>query len=183
MADDVDRKIVAALKSNGRISYASLAKKLNITASTAANHVDKMLADHLIDIKAVLNPFKLGYNAHAFIALDINLTKVNPLVNRLGNNPNISLVVTTFGRYAMLMLADFTTWEELQDYITRELPRFEGVNKIDAFPVVENKKLYNPLFKNDGVHGSPVSVDRTDKIIIEELEKKGGAVLQTCLNN
>jgi DNA-binding Lrp family transcriptional regulator len=175
MIDDINRRIVAALKLDGRVSYAALAKGLDVTAATVAKHIDKMLREHLIDIKAVLNPFKLGYYAHAFIALDINLTRVDDLAARLVNNPHISLVVTTFGRYAMLILADFATWEELQDYITRELPRIEGINKIDAFPVVENKKMYNPLFKSDGVYGSPASIDQTDKIIIEELEKNGRA--------
>jgi Lrp/AsnC family transcriptional regulator for asnA, asnC and gidA len=176
MADveSIDRRIIAALKREGRHSYASLAKELHIHAATIARRVEKMLVGEVIDIKAVLNPFKLGYNAHAFIALDIDLTKVDRVAARLVNNHNISLVVTTFGRYAMLLLADFPTWEMLQDYITRELPRIEGINKADAFPVIENKKLYNPLFKNDGT-GGPASIDETDKTIIEELEKNGRA--------
>jgi DNA-binding Lrp family transcriptional regulator len=173
MEDNINRKIIAALKKDGRISFVSLAKELDITSATVTRHVDKMLRENLISIKAVLNPLKLGYNAHAFIALDLNLTKVDDLAERLVNIPNISLVVTTFGRYAMLILADFPAWEELQDYITRVLPRVEGINKIDAFPVVENKKLYNPLFKDDGVNEPPASIDKTDKIIIEELEKNG----------
>ncbi len=75
MMDDVDRRIIAALKSDGRYSYAGLAKDLGINAATVNRRIDKMLEEDVISIRAVLNPFKLGYNAHALITLDIDLTR------------------------------------------------------------------------------------------------------------
>jgi Lrp/AsnC family transcriptional regulator for asnA, asnC and gidA len=173
--DTLDNRIIAALKRDGRYSNATLAKELNTSTATIARRINKMLREDTIEIKAVLNPFKVAYNAHALIALDINLTLADRVAARLVNNPNISLVATTFGRYAMLLLADFPAWEMLQAYITGELPGIEGIKKIDAFPVIENKKLYNPLFNNDGNAGLPAPIDEIDKIIIEELEKNGRA--------
>ena len=175
MVDNVNRQIIAALKYDGRYSNAALAKELNINAATVARRIEIMLRENVIDIRAVLNLFKLGFNAHAFIALEIDLTRVDEISTRFVRNYNTSLVVTTFGRYGMLVLADFPTWETLQNYITRELPRIPGINKIDVFPVIENKKLYNPLFKNDVRNDALASIDETDKRIIEELEKNGRA--------
>jgi Lrp/AsnC family transcriptional regulator for asnA, asnC and gidA len=173
MIDKINRQIIAALKSDGRSSCAFLAKKLGINAATVAKRIDKMILENVISIRAVLNPFKLGYNAHALITLDINLTKVDQICAQFVNSPNISLVVTTFGRFDVILLADFSTWEMLQDYITKELPKVEGINKIDAFPVIENKKIYNPLFKYDSSVTRPASIDEIDKTIIEELERNG----------
>jgi DNA-binding Lrp family transcriptional regulator len=173
MIDNINRQIIAALKSDGRYSYAGLAKDLGINVATVAKRIDKMLQEDVISIRAVLNPFKLGYNAHALITLDIDLTKVDQVCNQLVHNHNISLVVTTFGRFDVILLADYPTWEMLQDYITRELPKVEGINKIDAFPIIENKKIYNPLFKYDPSITKPASIDEIDQTIIEELERNG----------
>jgi Lrp/AsnC family transcriptional regulator for asnA, asnC and gidA len=175
MIDNLDDRIITALKRDGRYSHATLARELDSHTATIARRVNKMLREETIAVKAVLNPFKVAYDVHALIALDINLAKADRIAAPLVNNPNISLVATTFGRYAMLLLADFPTWEMLQAYITRELPGIEGIKKIDVFPVIENKKLYNPLFKNGAGAAPLASIDDTDKIIIEELEKNGRA--------
>jgi DNA-binding Lrp family transcriptional regulator len=173
MIDNINRKIIAALKINGRYSYTGLAKDLGINVATVTKRIDKMIQEDVISIRAVLNPFKLGYNAHALIAVDVDLTKVDQVCSQFVNNHNISLVVATFGRFDVIFLADYPTWEMLQDYITKELPKVVGINKIDAFPIIENKKIFNPLFKHDTGISKPASIDQTDQTIIEELEKNG----------
>jgi DNA-binding Lrp family transcriptional regulator len=173
MIDLINSRIIEALKSDGRYSYASLAKDLHINAATVAKRIDKMIQEDVISIRAVLNPFKLGYNAHALITLDIDLTRVDQVCNQFVNNHNISLVVTTFGRFDVILLADFPTLEMLQDYITKELPKNMGINKIDTFPVIDNKKIYNPLFEYDPALTKPASIDEVDQTIIEGLEKNG----------
>jgi DNA-binding Lrp family transcriptional regulator len=173
MIDNINRRIIAALKSDGRYTYAGLARELGVNVATVAKRVDKMLQEGTITIRAVLNPFKVGYNAHALITLDIDLPKVDAISARLVGNPNLSLVVTTFGRFDMLLLADFPTLAMLQDFITGDLPGIEGILKIDAFPVIENKKLYNPMFKHDSGANAPAFIDDVDRLLIEELEKNG----------
>jgi DNA-binding Lrp family transcriptional regulator len=173
MIDNIDFQIIAALKSDGRYSFARLAKEMGLNVATVTRRIDKMIQDDVITIRAVLNPFKLGYNAHSLIALDVNLTRVDEVCEQLVSNHNISLVVITFGRFDVILLADFPTWEMLQDYITTKLPDVEGINKIDAFPIMENKKIYNPLFKYDSGAGGPAVIDEIDKTLIEELERNG----------
>jgi len=175
MIDNINRQIIAALKSDGRYSYTGLAKDLGINVATVTKRIEKMIKEDVISIRAVLNPFKLAYDAHALITLDIDLTKVDQVCAQFVNNHNISLVVSTFGRFDVILLADFPTWEMLQDYITRELPKIEGINKIDAFPIIENKKLYNPLFKYGSSINKSASIDEIDQTIIEELERNGRA--------
>jgi DNA-binding Lrp family transcriptional regulator len=175
MIDHIDLQIIEALKSDGRYSYARLGREMGLNVATVNRRIDKMIREDVITINAVLNPFKLGYNARSLIALDVDLTRVDRVCDRLVSNHNISLVVATFGRFDIILLADFPTWEMLQDYITGTLPRIEGINKIDTFPVLENKKLYNPLFKNDSGRGGPALIDETDKTLIEELERNGRA--------
>ena len=173
MIDNINRRIIDALKSDGRYSYAGLAKELGLNVATVARRIDRMLQEDVITIKAVLNPFKIGYNAQAVITLDIELTKVEQISAQLIRSPNISLVVTVFGRFDMLVIADFPTWKELQEFISKELPKVEGIYKIDAFPVIEIKKVFSGLFKYDSFVQDAPQTDKVDMAIIEALGENG----------
>ena len=173
MIDILDQKIIELLKQDGRYSNARLAKELGVNVATISKHIDKMLEEDIISIKAVLNPFKFGFNAHAFITMNIKLPKIDQVCTQLTNNPNISLLATIFGRYDVLLIADFPTWEMLQDFITKELPRIEGISKIDTFPIIEIKKIYSGLFKYDSDINTPPRTDKVDLSIIKELEENG----------
>jgi DNA-binding Lrp family transcriptional regulator len=173
MENDLNRKIITSLKRDGRCSYAKLAKELGVNVATATKRVEKMLQEDVITIETVLNPFKFGFNAHAFISLDIDLSKVDQVCAHLVSNPNISLLATVFGRFDVIIIADFPTWETLQEFITRELPGINGISRIDTFPIIEIKKIYNGLFKYDSFISVPPRLDKFDLMIIEELRKNG----------
>ena len=173
MIDILNQKIINLLKRDGRYSKARLAKELGVNVATISKHIDKMLEEDIISIKAVLNPFKFGFSAHAFITLNIKLPKIDQVCTQLTNNPNISLLATTFGRYDVLLVTDFPTWEMLQDFITKELPMIEGISKIDTFPIIDIKKIYSGLFKYDSYINPPPRTDKVDLSIIKELEENG----------
>jgi DNA-binding Lrp family transcriptional regulator len=173
MIDNLNQKIINSLKQDGRYSCARLAKELGVNVATVTKRFDKMLEEDVIAIRTILNPFRFGFNAHALIMLDIDLNKINQVCDGLVRNPNISLVASIFGRYDLMIIADFPTWEMLQEYITRELPNIEGISKVDTYPIIEIKKIYSGLFKYDSVISTPPQIDKIDLILIEELGKNG----------
>lgn len=173
MMDILNQKIIDLLKREGRCSDAKIAKELSVNVATIAKRINKMQQEEIFSIKTVLNPFKFGFNAHAFITLDIKLSKIDQTCMHLTNNPNISLLATIFGRYDVLIIADFPTWELLQEFITKELPKIEGINKIDTFPIIEIKKIYSGLFKYDSYTDIPPQIDNVDLAIIKELGENG----------
>jgi DNA-binding Lrp family transcriptional regulator len=173
MIDNLNQEIISSLKRDGRYSCARMAKDLGVNVATVTKRIDKMLEEDVISIKTVLNPFKFGFNTHAFITLDIELGKITQVCQRLVSNSNISLVATIFGRYDVLIIADFPSWEKLQEFISKDLPNIEGIKKIDTFPIITIKKIYHGLFKFDSFENTPPQLDAVDLTIIDELEKNG----------
>jgi Lrp/AsnC family transcriptional regulator, regulator for asnA, asnC and gidA len=173
MIDDLNQVIIKSLKQDGRYSCARLAKELKVNVATVTKRLDRMLDNDVIAIKTIINPFRMGFNAHAFITLDIDLPKVDQVVGQLVNNANISLAATIFGRFDVLIIADFPTWEMLQEFITKDLPKIEGITKINTFPIVEIKKVYHGVFKYNTPVTAPVPIDQVDLQIIKELGKNG----------
>lgn len=173
MIDNLNREIIKYLKQDGRYSCAKLAKELGVNVATVTKRIEKMLEEDVFSIKTILNPMKFGFNTHALITMDIELNKINQACSILVNNPNISLVASIFGRYDVMIIADYSTWEVLQEFITRELPKVEGINKIDTFPIIEIKKIYHGLFNNYSVISTPPQIDTMDLTILDELGKNG----------
>ena len=173
MIDNINGLIIDALKRDGRCSYACLAKELGLNVATVARRIEKMIQEDVITIKAVLNPFKIVYTVQAVITLDVELTKVEQISAQLIRSPNVSLLVTIFGRFDMLVIADFPTWEELQDFISKELPKVEGIYRVNAFPVIDIKKVFHGLFKYDSYVKDTPRTDKTDLAIIKALGENG----------
>jgi len=133
-----------------------------------------MLDEEIIDFKAVPNPYKMGYQAHALITLSVDLSKIDDVCSRLVENLNISLVVTSFGRFDVLLIADFYSLEELRDFYKNELPQIRGVKKINTFLISDIRKRYDGIFENEQ-NAVVTPIDAINQRLIEELQKDGRA--------
>jgi DNA-binding Lrp family transcriptional regulator len=171
--DEIDRKIILSLRQNGRTSNVDLSGEMGLGVATVAKRVENLISDKIIQIKAVVNPFRMGHNAHAFILLDLDLTKVDSICERLIKNPNVSLVVTSFGRCDVIIIVDFPSWEILHDFMRHDLTMMEGVKKAETHLVADIKKRYNGIFDSSSANNNPVSIDEIDKKLIAELQADG----------
>ena len=67
MIDDTDRKIIAILGKNGRISYTDLAKEIGLSRVAAQARVNALIDEGVIErFAAVINPEKVGISVSAF---------------------------------------------------------------------------------------------------------------------
>jgi DNA-binding Lrp family transcriptional regulator len=173
MSDIIDQKILLALRENGRASNIEIARQVGISVATVAKRVEGLLANNIITITAVLNPYKLGYKAHAFITLDIDLNKVHDVCDTLVKNPYISFVATSFGRFDVLLIIDCPTWEIVHAFVKEELSQIDGIIKVETFLVSDVIKRYNGIFTEDVNNVTPVTLDETDIRLIEALMKDG----------
>lgn len=177
MLDNLSYQILKALSKDGRYSYSKLAQELKTKVSTVSNKVSRMLEEGLISIQAVPNPYKIGYKFQVVIALNVDLGQIDNVCSALMDNSNISSIATMFGRFNILVFAEFPTIDTLFRIVREELPNIDGVNRIDTFFVSERKKSYEKLFGPEALSGEPVSIDKLDAQLICELRKNGRANL------
>lgn len=173
--DSVNRQILIALEKDGRYSYTKLAKKLNLKVSTISKRINYLLDNDMISINAVPNPHRIGYKVMAFIALDVDILKAKTVCDKLIENPNISSIVTTFGRFDILIFAEFLDLNDLNKLVREELSDIEGINRIDTFFISEIKKRYEKIFSPDSLIDKPVQIYEIDEKLINELRKDGRA--------
>jgi Lrp/AsnC family transcriptional regulator for asnA, asnC and gidA len=174
MMNDINRKIIHALSKDGCITNTKLAQDLDINAATVAKRINAMVMENIFTIRGIPNPYKMVHGAHAVITLKVDLKKIKFVCAKLVDNPNISTVLTTFGRFDVLIIADFCNSEMLLNFVKNELSQTRGINEIDINFVSEIKKRSYGVFANDSATDNEFEQpDEIDQRLIQELEKDG----------
>jgi Lrp/AsnC family transcriptional regulator, regulator for asnA, asnC and gidA len=158
-----------ALQINGRANNVELAGQLGTHVSTVAKWVEWLEENDFMRVRALPNPFKLGYNAQAIIGIKAKIPNIEKICARLNANFHVNLVMTTFGRYNILAIAYFSTWEMLLNMISADLTTAEGT-RVDTFLIKAIKKRY---YGFTTAQTDPVKVDDIDHKIIEKLTENG----------
>lgn len=167
---DLDRKLILALQQDGRLSNVDLAARLGVHASTIGKRIENLEKDDLMKVRALPNPFKLGYTAHAFVALEVESRQIERICQRLMKHFPVNLVVTAFGRFDIIASLYYPTWEQLLTFVARELSAESGVRGVETFLVRDIVKRYYGETTDDR---SIVRIDDLDQRIIEKLTEDG----------
>ncbi|MFC1910241.1 Lrp/AsnC family transcriptional regulator [Chloroflexota bacterium] len=184
MLDGLDKRILLALRKDGLVTNIALARELGINAVTVAKRIDRMLHENIFVIRAVPNPYKMGYRVNAFIALDVDLKHVNSICGKLVEYPNVSSVLTTFGRFDIIIILDSCNWEMLLAFIKEEISQIAGIKRIRINFVSEIKKRSYSIFENHkSADDENVQIDEIDRRIVEELEKNGKVAYHELARN
>lgn len=70
--DGIDRKILTALQSDGRLSVTELAERVGLSATPCARRIAKLESDGVITgYSAKMNPEKLGYGITVFVFAEL----------------------------------------------------------------------------------------------------------------
>lgn len=173
MIDKTSFQIMLELCRNGRASNAKIAHTLGLSVLTVAKKINAMIANDVFAIKAIPNPVKMGYQASAFIGLKVDLKRMDDICAHLANNVHVNLVVTCFGRFDILLLVYFSEWHLLQTFVSKELPKVDGINHINTYLISEAKKRNQEIVSRDPSNNEPVEIDEIDHLLIRELMQNG----------
>lgn len=175
MVDELDIKIMLALSKDGRLSYAKLSKELGIEQIKVAKRITTLLKDDVIGIRAVPNPVKLGYRIMTCMALDVERSMMDGVCNKLTAIPNISSVLVMFGKYDVILHAEYRDIDTMYLQIKETISNIKGINSIDPFMILEDKERYQgPSYINSS-SGKHLYIDEIDETLIIELRKDGRA--------
>ena len=77
---------ILELQKDGRASYSDLAGRLGINPKTVPRRIEALIESETIAVRAVPNPFKLGFAANALIAIRVHPSKIHHVCDQLTDN-------------------------------------------------------------------------------------------------
>ena len=131
--DELDQRIIGLLQVDGRLSNASIARRLRITEATIRRRVSRLIQEDVISITAVPNIEKLGYTTTAFIGLQVRPGKADDVADALAGLAEVHYVSVTTGGYDVFIWAGLESAERLGELLHTSIAAIDGVQRTETF--------------------------------------------------
>jgi Lrp/AsnC family transcriptional regulator for asnA, asnC and gidA len=132
-----DVRIIQYLQDDARAAVAKVAAKLKMPESTVRHRLNRLIGNGIIDFAAVADPLKLGYQLWVIIEIQVEISKVRTVAQRLASAPEVNFVGITTGAYDILAAALFRSNEELLDFTTVRLASIPGIIRTSTSSVLQ----------------------------------------------
>lgn len=164
--DEVDHRILACLRDDGRRSYADVAVRCGITESMARRHVDNLFVRAGVQPMALVDPSVLGYEIELLMWLRVDLARLEEIAAALVQRREVRYVSATSGFGDMVCEVILRSRDDLYPFLTTVVGTLPGVREVDvALELVTLKRAYLVLdqwpLPTHGRHYTRVSDDTT----------------------
>jgi Lrp/AsnC family transcriptional regulator for asnA, asnC and gidA len=124
--DSVDCQLIRLLQKDGRISNTEIAKNIGISEATVRTRLNRLIEEEYIQIVAVSNPIKLGFDIVGNIRIHLEIKKMDKIIKELKKLKPLWFIVQTTGGTGIDTEFVVKSLDELNELI------FEKINKIDG---------------------------------------------------
>ena len=124
--DSVDCQMIELLQKDGRISNTEIAKRIGISEATIRTRLNRLIEEEFIQIVAVSNPIKLGFDIVGNIRIHVEIKKMDKIIKELKKLKPLWFIVQTTGGTGIDTEFVVKSLDELNELI------FEKINKIDG---------------------------------------------------
>lgn len=127
--DSVDRQIVSILQQDGRTSNVEIARQVGVSEATVRKRLDRLLGDGVMRITAVPNAAKVGFPTVTFVTLDVDLSYLDQIADRLGRLPEVRSIYYATGENDLVVEAWFHSSEQLLHFLTQQMAAIPGIKQ------------------------------------------------------
>jgi Lrp/AsnC family transcriptional regulator, regulator for asnA, asnC and gidA len=137
--DPVNRRIIEILQREGRCPYTSIARELGISEAAVRARVQRLTDAGVLDVVAVTNPLKLGFDVMALVGVQAN-SDLGHVADVVSEWAETSYVVITSGSYDLLVEVVCEHNRHLLDVVQR-LREIDGVKSTETFMYLDMVKM------------------------------------------
>jgi Lrp/AsnC family transcriptional regulator, leucine-responsive regulatory protein len=128
--DDIDRRIIAALKSDGRATNHRIARSLRISPATVGARIRRMENMNAMRVVAVTDFAALGYKVLLAIGIEVQGRPAQEVAQELAALPEVFAAHLVTGARAVEILVALHDLDELEGFLLRDLARIRGIRTL-----------------------------------------------------
>lgn len=149
--DDMDMRLLAALGSDGRRSYADLSSELDLSETAISRRVSALTSSHRLYFVAMVVPEALGFHLEVLVHLRVELAALESVASALAAKPQVRYMSATTGNSDLALEAVFRDTDELYQFLTHTLGGLEGIKNVEVDVILEaiKRAFRYPLFTGD----------------------------------
>ena len=138
--DELDGKIIAMLERDGRASNARIARDVGVSEGTVRRRLKRLINEQIINVIALPDPRKLGYNSEALIGVQVDPDKIDAVAAKMSNLEHTRWVTATTGTYDVFAWATLKDAESLGRFLRDEVGAIDGVRRTETFVALQVMK-------------------------------------------
>lgn len=141
--DEVSKKIIEQLQTDGRRSYAEIGKAVGLSEAAVRQRVQKLTDSGVMQIVAVTDPMQLGFFRQAMIGIRAS-GDTRVIAQQLGQIDAIDYLVLTAGTFDILAEVVCEDDDELLELLNVKIRNLDGVHSTETFVYLKlHKQFYN----------------------------------------
>ncbi|AEA25273.1 transcriptional regulator, AsnC family [Pseudonocardia dioxanivorans CB1190] len=137
--DAIDRRIVAALEADARLSGRALAERVMISRANAYARLERLMADGVITgFGARVDPVKIGLTTSAYVTMTVRQNNWRDLQERLRAIPEVRHMALLGGEFDVMLLVRAAGNDALRRVVLEQLQAIPGVLATRTFLIFED---------------------------------------------
>ncbi len=128
--DKLDLQIVELLMEDGRMAAAEIARRVGgISERTVRYRIERMTADGLIKISAIVNPKAFGYSTVADVVLEVESDSIRAVAEKISGYECVCFVACSIGERDVSVQIFAKDNAEIYQFVTEVIGKIPGVRK------------------------------------------------------
>jgi len=135
--DQIDSRMINLLQKDGRISNIEISKRLNISEATVRTRLKRLIDEEYLQIVAVSNPLKLGFNVTGDLYIHVEMKKIENVIRELKKIKELWYIVMTTGDADINAEFVVKTLEDLNDLVYNRISAIDGVIRVETSVILK----------------------------------------------
>ncbi|KJS20814.1 MAG: AsnC family transcriptional regulator [Clostridiaceae bacterium BRH_c20a] len=139
--DDLDQKILDLLSEDGRLSYAEIGRKLNLSRVSVRERVTRLIDTGVIErFSVIINPAKVGFNLAAFFEIAVHPNQLHEVAKTLADNKFVLSINQMTGPSTLHVHASLRDNNHLQNFMKDAIYNLPGINSVSSYVLLRGFK-------------------------------------------
>lgn len=137
--DATSKAIIEQLQREGRRSYADIGKAIGLSEAAVRQRVQKLTETGVMQIVAVTDPMRLGFNRQAMIGVRVT-GDTRSVADALADIAEVDYVVLSAGSFDILVEVVCEDDDALIEVLNQKIRGISGVSETETFVYLQLKK-------------------------------------------
>lgn len=127
---DLDERIIAILKKDGRTSNQKIADMLDVTTSMVATRIRRMENAKAMKIVAVSDFSAFNYNVLLPIGIDVKGRRANDVADDIAALKEVASVQLVSGKHDIEILVTLGSMDDMSHFLLEKLSQIKGIRTL-----------------------------------------------------
>ena len=131
--DEIDQRILDAMRKDGRAAFAQIAAKLKVSPGMIRQRYNRLVDTGLLKVVAISNPLQRGFKTMALIGIRTDGNNMLDVADAISKLKEVVYLVVVSGRFDIMAEVICRDHEDLLNFITEKLYAIDGVRESETF--------------------------------------------------